>query len=133
MNAGKQIYQQRRYSFIRSLGFAMKGIIKAFVYENNFKIHVAAGFAAGMLGHWLRLSLLEWAILIICIGAVIAFELVNTVVELVCNRISTDHHPLTGLIKDLSAAAVLVVSITSAIIGLLLFVPKLLDKIYGTL
>jgi diacylglycerol kinase len=132
MNFKQQTDKQANHSLFSSFGFAFSGLIKAFLIESNLKIHVAAGISAAGLAYWLNFSFIEWAVLIICIGIVIAFELMNTAVELVCNRISTDHHPLTGLIKDLSAAAVLVVSIASAVVGFILFVPKFLDKIYYT-
>lgn len=128
----KQVQQtfNKKHSIIQSFGFAINGFIRAFLLENNMKIHVAAAIVAVALGIWLHVSFIEWALLAICIAMVISFELMNTAVEKICDRISTEQHPLTKLIKDVSAAAVLVVSIGSLIVGLFIFIPKLFHQIY---
>jgi diacylglycerol kinase len=125
-----QTLPNRKFAILQSFGYAMAGLIKAFLLENNMKIHVLAAIVSVVLGVWLHISFLEWAMIVICIAMVISFELMNTAVEKICDRISKDIHPLTKFIKDVSAAAVLVVSIASLAAGLLIFIPKLLHQIY---
>jgi diacylglycerol kinase len=126
-----QTLPKKRFAIFQSFVFAISGLIKAFLLENNMKIHFVAASASVALGIWLHIGFLEWAMIVICIAMVISFELMNTAVEKICDRISTEIHPLTKLIKDISAAAVLVVSLASLVTGLLIFVPKLLNQIYS--
>jgi diacylglycerol kinase len=126
-----QLLPKKRFAILQSFVYAISGLIRAFLLENNMKIHLLAAIASVGLGIWLHIHFVEWALIVICIALVIAFELMNTAVEKICDRISTDVHPLTKFIKDVSAAAVLVVSIASLITGLLIFVPKLIHQIYN--
>ncbi|CAN5448419.1 hypothetical protein BH23VER1_BH23VER1_08380 [soil metagenome] len=79
---------------------------------------VAAGFAFG-------LSRAEWIGVILCIALVMAAELTNTALERLADAVTDSPHPLIRIAKDCSAAAVLVVAAASALIGLLIFVPKI--------
>ena len=71
----------------------------------------------------------EWIIVLICIAMVIGFEMLNTAIETLCNMVQEEYHPLIKIIKDVAAAAVLWVSIISVIIGLIIFLPKLISLI----
>jgi diacylglycerol kinase len=83
-------------------------------------------FAIIGLGSVLALSLIEWAIIFLLIGAVLAAELFNTVVERLCDLFSAGWMlSEIKIIKDMSAGAVALLSIVSIIVGLLIFVPKL--------
>lgn len=66
-------------------------------------------------------TVLEFCLIILCFGAVCAFECMNTALEALCNRVSREQHPLLGLAKDAAAGAVLLMAIASAVCGLLLF------------
>ena len=67
----------------------------------------------------------EWYILIILFGLVITSELINTAIETLTNLVSPEYHPLAKLAKDTAAGAVLVMSIAAAVIGIIIFAPKL--------
>jgi diacylglycerol kinase len=77
-----------------------------------------------LLGWIITLSTLEWMIVLFCIGWVISAESFNTAIEYVVDFISPDYHIKAGQIKDLSAGGVLIISITSSIIGIIIFLPK---------
>ena len=77
------------------------------------KVHLSALVSVIMTGLYLSISPLEWIAVLICCGLVIAAELFNTAIEKVCDMISTEREPQIKYIKDVSAAAVLVLSITS--------------------
>jgi diacylglycerol kinase len=62
-------------------------------------------------------------------GLVLAFEVMNTAIENIVNVISPGFHPLAGKIKDLAAASVLILSMTSIAIGLLIFLPYLINRL----
>jgi diacylglycerol kinase (ATP) len=79
-----------------------------------------------ILGIVLEINKAEWIAIVFCIGMVLALETVNSAIELIVDFISPDFHPIAGKIKDLSAAAVLIISIISAIIGLVIILPYLI-------
>ena len=78
-----------------------------------------------LFAYILELSKMEIIICILLIGLVLAFELINTVVEMIVDMVEPHEDPLAGMIKDASSGAVLVIAITSAVIGLIIFIPKL--------
>ena len=73
----------------------------------------------------LGITRMEWMIIILCIGVVIAAELFNTAIEKLVDLVSPQQHPVAGQVKDIAAGAVLVCAATAAIIGLIVFIPYL--------
>jgi diacylglycerol kinase len=110
---------------IRAFKFALKGI-KVLSSETHFRVHIVIGLCTIALGYVLKLSHTEWLIVLLCIGAVLSAEAFNSALERVVDKISPDYNIEAGKIKDTAAAAVLLLSIFVAIVGLLLFVPKML-------
>lgn len=110
---------------IKSFRHAIDGIINTAGVETNLKIHFAAMIFVIALGLFVRLSSFEWIICIILFGLVISGELFNTAIEKAMNYINDDYDDDIKFIKDASAAGVLVLAIASAVIGLIIFIPKL--------
>ena len=104
---------------IRGLGFLMT--------ENNAKFHLLASIITLSVGFYVNLSIIEWAIIIIQIGLVLAAETFNTSIEKLCDFVSPEYHPLIGKVKDLGAAAVLIVSVMAVIVGIIIFLSKILN------
>lgn len=109
-----------------SMGYAAKGLRVAFVEEHNFQFHIAAVLVAVILGLVLDITETQWLFIIGAIGAVLSAELFNTAVEELCDMYKSSHDPHIAKIKDLSAAAVFTASIAALIIGLLIFIPRLM-------
>jgi diacylglycerol kinase (ATP) len=109
---------------IRSFRYAGRGLADLFRYENNAKIHALAAVAVVGAGVWVRLSPLEWAVLVIQIGLVFAAEAVNTALEKLADRLTTQQDPLIRAAKDLAAGAVLITAITAIVVAALIFGPK---------
>ena len=80
------------------------------------------------LALWLGISGIEWLILMLVVGGILSLEVMNTAIEEMVNFVSPEFHPLAGRIKDLSAGAVLILSIASIVIGVVLFYPYLLAR-----
>lgn len=112
--------------FFRSFRFAARGIVDLFRFENNAKIHLLAAAVAIGAGSWLGLSAMEWAMIATQMGLVIATEAFNTALEKMADRVTTERDPLIKAAKDLASGAVLIVAFTALVVGLLIFVPKLL-------
>ncbi len=110
---------------ILSFWYAVNGIHRFFRCEYNGQIQLAAACTAIIAGFLLHIERLEWIVILLCCALVLALEMVNTAVEKVCDLVSTDYHPLIKIAKDVSAGAVLLSAFTSAVIGALIFIPKL--------
>lgn len=110
---------------LRSFRYAFNGIAFAMRTENNFIYHILATLAIITTGIILRFTLTEWYIIIILIGLVYAAEIVNSAIEKLVDLAAPRYHYKAGLIKDMSAGGVLVISIAAFIIGLLIIVNHL--------
>lgn len=108
-----------------SFKYAITGIIKTIKSERNMKIHILMMFLVIIFGILLKISVLEWIICIILFSIVIAGELFNTAIENAVDIIMPQIHDKAKIAKDASAGAVLILSIASAVIGLIIFAPKL--------
>lgn len=122
--SGKQI--NTKHSLLRAFHCAFKGLQNFFFRERNGKIQlliacftVAAAFA-------FHISSLEWIAILLCIGAVLALEMLNSSIEKLCDLVHKDFHPTIKTVKDVSAAAVLWASVISAVIGCIIFIPKII-------
>lgn len=110
---------------ILSFKYALEGIYAALKEEPNLKFHFLAGFLVIILASALNVTRQDWVILIFIIGFVIAVELTNTAIETIVDAFTDQQHPGAKLAKDISAGVVLVAAITSATIGILIFLPYL--------
>jgi diacylglycerol kinase len=108
---------------LKSLGFACKGLEHLVTSEKNIKIHLAATLIAIVFGIALSISFIEWLFLIVAIALVWISETFNTAIERLCDLFSTQPDPKIALIKDLSAAAVLLAAVAALIIGCYVFIP----------
>ena len=112
-----------------SFKYAIQGFIQSFKAERNMKIHVFIMIMVIVLGVFLKISKTEWFICIILFGIVIAGELFNTAIETTVNIAMPYKDKRAKKAKDISAGAVLVFAITSAIIGFLIFIPKIILRL----
>lgn len=108
-----------------SVKHAINGIVHALSTEQNLKIHLIATVAVIIISFVLGLTHIEWAVIILTISSVWITELVNTAIEKTVDLVTTDHHPLAKIAKDVSAGAVLISALCSIIIGLIILLPKL--------
>lgn len=113
-------------SFFKSFAYATNGLRQIIFSERNFIIHIVAAFFAIALAVLLKVNDIELMIVILCIVLVMAFEIMNTAVEKLCDFIHPGKHENIKLIKDIAAAAVLVVSLGALVIGIIIFVPRLI-------
>lgn len=106
---------------IKSLQWAVSGIATTWKEEVNFRIELLFGFGVLMLAKYLNFTVIEWIIIVGCIGAVLGAEMLNTAVEDLCDRVESAHDPKIGKVKDVMGGFVLIVAITAATIGLMVF------------
>jgi undecaprenol kinase len=115
-----------RHSTLKSFSYAFQGIRTAFKNEPNLRIHSVFAIAALILGIIFRLNYLEWMLLAFTIFYVITLELLNTVMEAFVDLVSPEMSPYAKIAKDVSAACVLLAAILSVVVGLILFLPKII-------
>jgi diacylglycerol kinase len=113
--------------FSKAVLFALQGIKQFISRDRNGKIQMAFGATAIILGFTVSLTSFQWLLVLFCIGLVISLEMINSAIERFCDLVTTDFHPGIKTIKDVAAGAVLVASITSLVIGLIIFIPALVQ------
>ena len=109
-----------------SLGYAIKGLAIAWSEEANFRFEVIWALLTLALAWTLQLSRFEFLIIIFMIGFVLAAEALNTALEELCDKFQPTQDPHIAKIKDLAAAAVLIASLTSVVVGCVIFIPHIL-------
>lgn len=112
--------------FLASWKYSIQGLVYAYKYEQSMFIHTIAVIFAIAMGLILEISSVEWLLVFIVMGSVLAIELINTAIEAVVDLISLEIHPLAKIAKDAGSAATFVVSLIALVVGLVIFVPKLI-------
>lgn len=122
MNDTQFSFRKRLKSFV----YAFRGIGLLVRNEHNARIHLVAAVAAVTAGFLLKITAVEWIIVVLVIGAVLAAEAFNSALEALCDLVSPGYHESIKKAKDLAAGAVLLVAIAAAIIGSVIFLPRIL-------
>ncbi len=113
-----------------NFSFAFQGIIQTAKKEQNFRFHLIIIIPVILSGFYLKLNVLEWGLIILSIFFVLGSELWNTSIERLCDIISKQkRNDKIGLIKDISAGAVLLSAVNAVIIGILIILVPLIKKI----
>lgn len=109
---------------VNSFKFAFSGLLHTFSTQTNFQIQLFIAAVAVLGAIYFQFSRFEWLVLIITIALVLTAEIINTVVEVVVDLAVKERLlPDARIAKDVAAAAVLLMSIFSIIVGLILFLP----------
>ena len=109
---------------LKSFRFAFAGFNAFLQTQHNAWIHAVAAIVVIGLGFYCHLSPTEWMFIVVAIAFVFVLELINTILEAMCDLITQDYSPKIKFIKDVAAAAVLLSAIAAAIIGFIIFIPK---------
>ena len=111
---------------IKSFGYAFNGIRQMIVQEQNAKIHLIAFLVVVGAGFYFHFSATEWIAIVIVSGGVFVAEAFNTSIETLSNTISPAYNTSIKQVKDFAAGAVLVATLTSIIVGFIIFLPKIM-------
>ena len=125
------IINQGKSRFSESAGHALNGINYTSNHERNFRIELFFAIAVTIISMVLKVSLIEWAILILVIAMVLALEMVNTAIERWVDLVTQEYKELAKVSKDVAAGAVLIMSMFSIIIGIIIFLPKIIEILGG--
>lgn len=115
---------------IKSFKYAFEGLKDALLHERNFRIQVVVFILIIIAGFLFHINTTEWIFILLCAAIVLSTEIINSAIEKLCDFVSPEIHPLIKKIKDFSAAAVLVGTILSVIIGTIIFLPKIMILVF---
>ena len=110
-----------------SFKYAFSGIKLCFKDEQNMLIHFTAAILVITAGFIFRINYIEWIVCLLLIGIVFMMELLNTAIENTCDAVTDKDNKFIKIAKDTEAGAVLMISIVSAIIGIIIFLPKIME------
>lgn len=112
-------------SRIKSTTHALRGLTIFIKTTHNAWVHFFFAILAIYLGFILKISSVEWVLIVFAIGIVILFEIINTAIEIDIDLTSPDYHPYARDTKDVAAGAVSLAVILAGIVGIIIFLPKI--------
>ena len=115
-----------RRGWARKFAAAGRGLVRAVASQSSFAVHLVAAAAAIALAALLRVSAVEWAVLALAIGGVLAAEIFNTAMESLARGPGSRRHPRLRDALDIAAAGVLVAAATAVAVGAAVFGPRIL-------
>ncbi|MCZ0704029.1 undecaprenol kinase/diacylglycerol kinase (ATP) [Natronobacillus azotifigens] len=118
-------YQENKKNRI-GVYYAANGVRHALETEINMRVHIIIMLMVVLFGFILGVSKLEWVSLLITIGMVLTAEMFNTAVEHIMDYLAPERNEAVGRIKDLTAGAVLVTSVIALLVGIIIFLPKII-------
>lgn len=124
----KRAWREVKYS--EKFRNAFRGLYVFTQATRHMFIHIGAAVIAVVLGFYLKVSNLEWIALTFAIGFVFVTEAINTAIEIDIDLTSPEYHPFARDTKDVAAGAVLLSVFTAVIVGLIVFLPKVISMIY---
>ena len=121
--------KKKKYSLkrlIKSFKYAFAGIFKAYKSEQNLVVHTIMAILVLILSFYLKVTNIEFCILILVIGLVLVMEMINTSIEYTVDMAMPNVHPLAKIAKDVASGAVLISAFVSIVVGLIILLPKIL-------
>ena len=119
-------YQPPARGWLPKFGDALGGIVAGMHGQGSFLVHIPAAGAVAALAIILRVSWTEACLLVFCIAAVIGAELMNTALEHLAKAITTEYHEGVRVGLNIASGAVLFMALGAAVVGAMIFVPRLL-------
>lgn len=116
---------------IKSFQYALLGLKKVFLEEQNFRIHSIIALLVIILGFYFQITIWEWIIVILLIALILILEIINSIFERLLDLLKPRIHEYVGDIKDMTAAAVFVGATIAVIIGLIIFLPYFLQRFFS--
>lgn len=123
--------KKKKRTFITSVKDCINGLNFIMISEHNFKREIVLAILALIMSYILKISRIEFIIILIVIALVIVSEIFNTAIEKTVDLYTKEYNEIARIAKDVSAFAVLTMCIFSFIIGIIIFVPKIIILIGG--
>ena len=120
-------YKVEKRTFLDSVKNCLDGINYVLANEKNFVREIILGICAILMSYFLHISRIEWIIVILLINFVLIMELLNTALEKVVDLYTTKYNEIAKVVKDVASASVFLMSLFSAVIGFLIFLPYIVE------
>lgn len=111
---------------IKSVTYAVKGFYLLITTEHSIMVQLTISALMCILGFYLKINAVEWMFQILAIGLVLTAESLNTAIEAICDYIQPNFDKKIGFIKDIAAGAVTFAALTAVVIGVIIYLPKLI-------
>ncbi|MCL4367301.1 diacylglycerol kinase family protein [Patescibacteria group bacterium] len=118
----EESFQPKRGKLL-SFKYAFVGLKDAVKEEPHLKFHLSFALLVIAAGFYFNITREDWALVFVMIGLVLTAELTNTATEAIVDSFTISQHPKAKFAKDIAAGAVLILAITSVIVGLIIFLP----------
>lgn len=112
---------------LKTFRWAFKGLSEFYRTEVKASLHTIAALVAIVFSVIFKIDLKNWIAIIFAIALVFVTELINTIVERIADTLPDEHDKTRGMLKDLASGAVLLASIAALVIGLIIFIPKIIE------
>lgn len=122
--------KNKKFGFKRivsSINNSFNGLKSAYQSEQSMYIHLICTIILLLFSFVLKISMMQWLIIIAIIGLTLVIELINTAIESTVDLVTKEFHPLAKVAKDTASAAEFILTLTSAIISLMIFIPKIME------
>lgn len=121
-------YEHPRRSWLKKFADAFHGLALGISGQSSFFVHLPCAALVVVAGIWLRVDRYQWCLLALCIAIVLAAEMFNSALERLAKAIDNreNEHLAAGL--NIASAAVLVAAFGAVAVGMLIFVPRLLEQ-----
>lgn len=113
------------FRYWQSFKNSLAGLKYAIVYEQNFIVITIALVLVSAVAYFVKISAIEWVILFFLFGLITSLELLNSAIEATIDLFTLEYHELAKIAKDCASGATLISVITSVVIGLIIFIPKI--------
>jgi len=113
--------------FLKSFKYSMEGLIYSYRYEQSMFIHFIFTVIVITLNILLKVGATNWLFTMLMLVVTLAAELINTSIEAVVDLVTLEIHPLAKIAKDCSSAATFVLSISSIVLALFIYVPRFIE------
>jgi len=128
----KRLSERKRFSIVeraKSFSYAIRGLKLLFKTQHNSWVQISLTIVVIFLGIFLCISQIEWMFLILSIGSVLTAEAFNTAFEFDIDLTSPTYHPYARDTKDVAAGAVLITSVMATVVGIIIFLPKIIEML----
>lgn len=115
---------------IDSFRYAFRGIADLVCTQVHARFHLVSMLVVTAAGFYWHIAAGEWLAIVLCMALVISLEAMNTALEYLTDLVSPAYHPLAGKAKDAAAAAVLLAAIGAAIVGVIIFGPRITTLLF---
>ena len=124
-------YEPPRRSWFRKFADAFRGLAQGVLGQSSFLVHIPCAIAVVACGAWLRVSVSEWCLLVLCITLVLSAELFNSALEHLAKAIDPQENEHLAIALNIASSAVLVAALGAVAIGAMVFVPRVMTLVLG--